>query len=266
MCRIEEDLQMPRKPLIGINTDFRTAVRTTPAFAYIAEGYYQNIIKAGGVPMLVPPQQDEESVHRVLDAVDGFLFIGGADLDPRNDGFMLHPSVRPLNPGREKSDRMLMAEIAERRMPVFGIGVGMQLINVQQGGNLFLHIKEDLPLAVPHLDVQDTNHRHTLDVVSDSLIGRVYGDGEIRVTSRHHMAIDEVAPGFRITARCPDGVIEAIESEMLDWFAIGTQFHPESEAASALDIRIFEEFVDAVRARSERLEGQPQSGSFQLVA
>lgn len=258
---------MTCKPLIGLNADFRAAARTTPAFAYIAEGYYRSIINAGGVPVLVPPQVDEESVCRVLDAVEGFLFIGGADLDPRNDGFMLHPSVRPLHPGRENSDRMLMAEIAERRMPVFGIGTGMQLINVQQGGNLFLNIKDDLPTAVPHFDVQDTNHRHTLDVVSGSLIGSVYGDGEIRVTSRHHMAIDEVAPGFRVTARCPDGVIEAIESEMLDWFAIGTQFHPESDAASALDIRIFEEFVDAVRARTTgSQQPQSESGDFQLVA
>ena len=256
---------MTRKPLVGINADVRAAVRTTPAFAYIAQGYYQNIIKAGGVPVLVPPQPDQESVTRLLDAVEGFLFIGGADLDPRNDGFMLHPSVRPMDAAREASDRMLMAEIAERRMPVFGIGTGMQLLNIQQGGNLFLHIKEDLPSAVPHYDVQDTNHRHTLDVESDSLIGSVYGDGEIRVTSRHHMAIDEVAPGFRVTARCPDGVIEAIESEMIDWFAIGTQFHPESEAASALDIRIFEEFVDAIRKQSEK-QSIEHSDALHLVA
>ncbi|MEM6365406.1 MAG: gamma-glutamyl-gamma-aminobutyrate hydrolase family protein, partial [Planctomycetota bacterium] len=218
---------MTCKPLIGLNADFRDAARTTPAFAYIAAGYFQSILNAGGVPILVPPQPDEPNVQRILDAVEGFMFIGASgDLDPRNDGFMLHPSVHPMHAEREACDRMLMAEIAERRMPVLGIGAGMQLINIQQGGNLFLDIKEDLPSAVPHFDVQDVNHRHTLDVESDSLIGRVYGDGEIRVTSRHHMAIDEVAPGFRVTARCPDGVIEAIESEMLDWFAIGTQFHP----------------------------------------
>jgi putative glutamine amidotransferase len=72
---------------------------------------------------------------------------------------------------------------------------------------------------------------------------RVYGDGEIRVNSMHHMAIDQVAPGFEVTARCPDGVVEAIESQMEDWLAIGTQFHPESTSASALDQRIFEEFL-----------------------
>lgn len=240
------------KPIIGMNIDYRNAVRSTPAYSYLASGYYQSIFAAGAVPVIVPPMDDRDSIHELLDRIDAFMLIGGADLDPRNDGFMLHPSVRPLDPVRETSDRLLMAEIAERRMPVLGIGTGMQLINVQQGGNLFLHIKEDLPSAVPHHDPQDPNHRHTLEVESDSLVGRVYGDGEIRVSSRHHMAIDEVAPGFRVTARCPDGVIEAIESEMMDWFAVGTQFHPECGAASALDIRIFEEFVEGVTAQIQQ--------------
>ena len=62
----------------------------------------------------------------------------------------------------------------------------------------------------------------------------------------HHMAVDDVAPGFEVTARCPDGVVEAIESTMPDWFAFGTQFHPEASTASALDMRIFEEFLAGV--------------------
>ncbi|MDG2222572.1 MAG: gamma-glutamyl-gamma-aminobutyrate hydrolase family protein [Rubripirellula sp.] len=243
---------MSNKPLIGMNADYRAAARSMPAYSYIAAGYFQSIHSAGGIPVIIPPMEDPDSIAQVLDQLNGFVLIGGADLDPRNDGFMLHPSVRPLDPVRETSDRLLMADIAERRLPLLSIGTGMQLMNVQQGGNLFLHIKEDLPNAVPHHDPQDANHRHTLDVESDSLVGRVYGDGEIRVSSRHHMAIDEVAPGFRVTAKCPDGVIEAIESEMMDWFAVGTQFHPECGAASALDIRIFEEFIEGVEHRIEQ--------------
>lgn len=243
---------MTSKPLIGINADYRSANRKTPAYAYLAAGYFESIKAAGGIPVVIPPQDDQEAIQAILDRIDGVVLIGGADLDPRRDGFMLHHSVQLLDPARETSDRMLMEEIAERRMPVFGIGTGMQLINVQQGGNLFLDIKEDIPGAVPHLDMQDLAHRHTLEVESESIVGRVYGDGEIRVTSRHHMAIDEVAPGFRVTARCPDGVIEAIESEMMDWFVMGTQFHPECPARSALDIRLFEEFVAAVCQHSSQ--------------
>jgi putative glutamine amidotransferase len=166
---------------------------------------------------------------------------------------MLHPAVRPMEPRRESFDRTLMQLVAERRLPVFGIGVGMQLLNVSQGGNLYLHLPEDLPQALPHKDLQDPAHRHGLELVPGSLMERVYGDGEIRVNSMHHMAVDEVAPGFRVTARCPDGVIEAIESQMDDWFALGTQFHPELDSASAIDVRIFEEFVDGTKERSRSL-------------
>jgi len=234
------------KPVIGVNADFRAAKGDSPAFSYVAAGYYDAILKAGGIPVILPPYDDESEIEQILDVLDGVLLVGGADLDPRRDGWMLHPTVRILNPRREVFDRCLVRKVAERRMPVFGIGAGMQLINVSQGGNLFLHIPEDMPGALPHMDPLDNAHRHTLELAKGSIMDRVYGDGELRVNSMHHMAVDEVAPGFAVTARCPDGVVEAIESTMTDWFAMGTQFHPEASTASALDVRIFEEFLAGV--------------------
>ncbi len=236
-----------KKPVIAINADYRGATHNQAPFSYLASGYYDQISKAGGVPIILPPMKSE-SILQILDHVDGCMLIGGCDLDPRNDGFMLHSTTRPMDVRREEFDRRLALEIVERRLPVLAIGVGMQLLNCVCGGNLLLHIPEDRPNALPHNDPLDRFHRHSLVIESDSLIGRVYGEGEIRVTSRHHMAIDELAPGFRVTARCQDGIIEAIESEMVDWFAVGTQFHPECNEASALDIRIFEEFIEAIQA------------------
>jgi putative glutamine amidotransferase len=241
----DKDFQMAR-PIIGINADFRRGAHNQPAVSFLAAGYFESISKAGGLPVVLPPSLDEEAVGQILDKLDGCLLIGGGDLDPRNDGFMLHANTKPMEAYRERFDRRLVAEIVERRLPVLAIGAGMQLLNCICGGNLYLHIPDDVPGALPHRDSQDPQHRHSLAIASDSLIGRVYGEGEIRVTSRHHMAIDEVAPGFRVTARCQDGVIEAIESEMVDWFAVGTQFHPECNEASALDVRIFEEFIEAI--------------------
>lgn len=236
---------MRTKPLIGLNADYRAAKKDAPAFCYVSAGYFDCISQAGGIPIVLPPIGDEAALRRTLDLLDGMVLVGGGDLDPRRDGFMLHPTVRPLDSRREDFDRLLIQMIADRQMPVFGIGVGMQLLNVSQGGNLFLHIPEDMPKALPHKDPLDPAHRHGLEVAPDSLMERVYGDGEIRVNSFHHMAVDEVAPGFRVTARCPDGVIEAIESTT-DWFAMGTQFHPEGDTASALDMRIFEEFISGI--------------------
>jgi putative glutamine amidotransferase len=237
---------MSTKPLIGVNVDYRSARKDSSAYCFLHAGYCESLIRAGAVPLLIPPLDDEDDLTRVLDMLAGVLFIGGADLDCRRDGYMLHPSMRLLDPRREDFDRRLMRLVGERRMPTMGVGCGMQLLNVSQGGTLFLHIPEDLPRALPHVDAMDPNHRHALEITVGSIMERVYGEGEIRVNSMHHMAIDDVASGFSVTARCPDGVVEAIESTRDDWFAFGTQFHPESESASALDLRIFEEFLAGI--------------------
>jgi putative glutamine amidotransferase len=237
---------MAKKPLIGLNADYRSSRKDSPAFSFLAAGYYNCLIKAGAIPVIIPPLVEEDDINRVLDHLEGVVLCGGADLDPRHDGYMIHPSMRLLDARRETFDRVLIELLAQRRMPTMGIGCGMQLLNISQGGNLFYHIPEDVHRALPHLDPMDPNHRHALVVEKGSLMERVYGEGEIRVNSMHHMAIDEVANGFAVTARCPDGVIEAIESVRNDWFAFGTQFHPESDSASALDLRIFEEFIAGI--------------------
>jgi len=245
---------MNLRPLIGLNCDFRATNQGTPAYCYLAAGYFDSIANAGGIPVLVPPTSDPASLEQLLDRLDGFVLVGGGDLDPRNDGYMLHSSVRPMEARREEFDRRLAQEIANRQMSMMAIGVGLQLINVIKGGNLFYHLPIDMPSAIPHKDPHDPNHRHSLVVESNSILGRVYGEGEIRVNSRHHMAIDRLADSFRVTARCQDGVIEGIESNSDDWLVVGCQFHPESSAASALDIRIFEEFIEGIQAKTGQLQ------------
>jgi putative glutamine amidotransferase len=237
---------MSVKPMIGVNVDFRASRKDSPSFCFLHSGYCDSLQKAGAIPIMISPTEDEADIERVLNMLDGIVFIGGADLDCRRDGYMLHPSMRLMDPRREDFDRRLMDMVAARRMPVMGVGAGMQLLNVSQGGTLFLHIPEDMPKAIPHFDAMDPNHRHALEIEMGTVMERVYGEGEIRVNSSHHMSVDDVAPGFMVTARCPDGVVEAIESTIDGWFAVGTQFHPESESASALDLGIFEQFVAGI--------------------
>ena len=245
---------MNRKPLIGINMDYRAARKDGPAMSYLCAGYHDAIVKAGGVPVIIPILENDEDMARVLDLLDGVMMVGGADLDPRRDGFMLHPSVRTMDARRETFDRKLIRMVADRRLPFYGVGVGMQLLNVSQGGNLFLHIPEDMPKSLPHKDPIDVNQRHALEVIKGTIMERVYGEGEIRVNSMHHMGCDEIAPGFTVSARCPDGVVEAIESIRPDWFAFGTQFHPEADSATALDLRIVEEFIWGITGEAPAIE------------
>ncbi len=244
---------MPRKPLIGINMDYRAAQKGIPALSVLYAGYYDSLLQAGALPVAIPPFPEDKdldaNLEQILSLLDGVVMVGGSDLDPRRDGFMLHPSVKLLDERRETFDRFLIEKITEHRIPLLAIGTGMQLLNVSQGGTLFLHIPEDLPKALPHRDVMEPFHRHALIVEKGSLLERVYGDNDVRVNSLHHMAVDDVAPGFLATAHCPDGVVEAIESLHRDWFALGLQFHPEHPSATVLDKQIFCEFTQEIVAR-----------------
>jgi putative glutamine amidotransferase len=130
----------------------------------------------------------------------------------------------------------------------------MQTLNVVCGGNLFYHIPIDIPDAICHFDPNDVLYRHGVLISHDSHIGRACGDGEILVNSRHHMAIDKVAKYFRVSARSQDGIVEAIESIDPDWFAIGTQFHPETEPANSSVLRIFKTFIDYAVIHSKRFD------------
>lgn len=241
-----------QKPLVAINADFKAVGRreASPSISYLFSGYYDKVMKAGGLPIVIPPYGDGADMDRILDMVDGVIMVGGADLNPINDGFEGHPLIHPMHQRREMFDRTLIRKVYERRLPFFGIGSGMQLLNVSQGGTLFLHIPEDLTTALPHADPDDPNHRHALLVEPGSLFDRVYGDNAIMVNSMHHMAVDDVAEGFLATAKCPDSVIEGIESIRDDWFAFGTQFHPEAPSATEIDLRIFGEFISGIVKRS----------------
>lgn len=244
---------MRRKPLIGLNMDFGK-VESKGYVAELPAGYFDCLIRAQAVPVAIPPLVHRRDIEQALDAVDGFVLIGGDDLDPLRDGCYHHPTTRVMHPRREDFDRLLVKLIAERHMPVLGIGAGMQLLNVSQGGTLSLNIRDDFSNAMDHRDPHDPYHRHGLVVTPKTFAKRVYGDGEIRVASRHHMAVLDLAPVFKVSAVAPDGIIEVIESQDPDWFAIGVQYHPECEAASALDLRVFEEFVAEVVRRQSAMQ------------
>ena len=228
------------KPLIGMNMGMLRGV------SYIPTNYADSIAQYGGVPVLLPPTNNEGDIERTLSLLDGIVFIGGRDLDPRNDGYLPHPSQKLLDPAREVFDRKLMWYAASIDMPTLGIGCGMQLLNLSQGGTLSFHIPEDFPNAIPHWDDTDVNHGHILCVQDgDSIMSQVYGKIDCpRVTSQHHMAVDDVAEGFRVTAKSPDGIVEAIESTT-SWLAVGVQFHPE--AGNLLDKLIFEVFITRIQ-------------------
>jgi putative glutamine amidotransferase len=136
---------------------------------------------------------------------------------------------------------------------MLGIGLGLQQINVALGGSLFLHLPTDLPRAMPHRESGGGPHRHAVLLEASSRLEEIYGGGEIRVNSNHHQAVRQPGKGLRVAALAPDGVIEAVEAVDPTWFCVGVQWHPESETASALDMQLFECFVQACLRQAEPL-------------
>src|SRR5688572_888506 len=108
---------MRKKPRIALNADYRPASKDGPAYTFLAAGYYNALIHCGAIPIILPPLVDDRDIEQALDAVQGIVLVGGADLDPQNDGYMRHPAVRPQDARRERFDRRLVDIVAKRRMP-----------------------------------------------------------------------------------------------------------------------------------------------------
>src|SRR5438552_16693735 len=136
------------RPFIGINTDFVAAGKTAPAQARVDAGYFDAVVAAGGMPLLLPPIAKDVDLDALLDRVDGFVLTGGLDMDPRRCSQPTNASVQPMAERREASDRALLRRLMQRRMPLLAIGLGMQQLNVASGGSLFLNLPEDLPRAI----------------------------------------------------------------------------------------------------------------------
>jgi putative glutamine amidotransferase len=234
------------RPLIGLNADFIPQNKHTQAHARLNAGYFDAVVAAGGLPVILPPLGKESEINAFLDRVDGFILTGGLDLDPRRTGGAGHASVQPMAERREESDRVLVRALVRREIPVLGIGVGMQQLNAAFGGSLILHLPEELPRALPHYDPSCSGpHRHAVLLEANTRLDEIYGGGEIRVNSAHHQAVRQPGAKLRVGALAPDGVIEAIESTDANWFCVGVQWHPESDTASALDMQLFECFIQA---------------------
>ena len=247
------------KPLIGINADFRARRKEVTPLTWINTGYYDSVTACGGVPVVIPPLADDEDLKQVLSQLDGIVLTGCTlDLDPIRLGMEKHPSTRPMPSRREDFDRRLAKLAFELKIPVLAVGAGMQTLNVVCGGNLIQCIPEEIPKALHHRDAVEDNLRHIIDIVPGTRMDAIYGPGEIRVNSQHHMAIGQLAAPFMVSASCPDGVIEAYESTDETWFCVGVQWHPENDSASALDMQVFEHFMEACREPEPAILQMPQ--------
>lgn len=234
------------RPIVGITSyaeEARWGVWELPA-ALIPLSYVRAVERAGGRPLLVPPSV--EGVEETLDALDGLILSGGADLDPASYGAERHPQTDGTRPERDSAELALLEGALARDMPVLAVCRGSQVLNIARGGDLVQH----LPEVVGH-----EGHKHTpgvfadhgVDVLPGTRLHEVVGE-HAPVKSHHHQGYGRLGEGLREAARAEDGTVEAIEDPSRR-FALGVLWHPEEEEDAALFKALVEE---AQRHREER--------------
>lgn len=216
------------KPLIGItgNYDKETCM--------LAEGYYQSVLKAGGIPVIIPPRIIEGGAETpnaieasLLDRLDGIIFSGGGDPNPLLFGEEPIKELHSITPERDVQELLLVRYAYDRQIPMLGICKGIQMINAALGGTLYQDIHSQMDgTRIKHSQDQDRRFpSHTVKIEEDSILHRLFGE-ELAVNSFHHQACKSAAPCLKVTATAPDGVIEAVESNEFKSI-LGVQWHPE---------------------------------------
>jgi putative glutamine amidotransferase len=219
------------RPVVGITSyaeEARWGVWEQPA-ALVPLAYVRAVEKAGGRPLIIPPCP--EGVDETLDALDGLILSGGADLDPECYGAEAHPETNGTRPERDSAELALLEGALARDMPVLAICRGSQVFNVARGGDLVQH----LPEVVGHED-----HKHTPGVFADHSVEILPGTRlhdvvgqDAPVKSHHHQGYGRLGEGLREAARADDGTVEAIEDPSRR-FAVGVLWHPEEGEDAAL--------------------------------
>jgi putative glutamine amidotransferase len=243
-----------RRPLIGVTTsEVRAAERVTPMPEGEPRGremalgltYLKGIEAAGGLPVVMPPLE-EEAIEPLLDRLDGICLSGGPDLDPIAYDADPHPELGPTEPDLDRFELAVARRADAREMPILAICRGTQALNIVRGGILHQHLP-DLSDEIGHRQTTPGDQTsHAVAVESESRLAAALGGNEIDVNSFHHQAIDRLGDGLVVSARASDGTIEAVEDPSRN-FLIGVQWHAETLVHRPQEAELFRRFVDACR-------------------
>lgn len=218
-----------RKPVIGITANY------SGGDASLRDRYYKQVVKAGGVPVIIPPVDDDDTIINTLDRIDGLLLTGGGDFNPLWDGEEPLPQLHSINKERDLPELLTVRLAFNRQIPMLGICRGIQTLALALGG----HVRQDLDATETAKDVHRIKHSqdadreeptHSVKLSEGSMIASIYPDesseGTLYVNSFHHQAVATPGPHLRVSAFAPDGVVEAVESTEHKSI-LGVQWHPE---------------------------------------
>ena len=208
-----------RQPVIGITGNYEDLT------CKLGQGYYQSVVAAGGVPVIIPPVADTDTIVNTLSRIDGLILSGGGDFNPLWTGE--EPSVKlgGINKERDLPELLITRLAYNRQIPMLGICRGIQTLAIALGGEVDQDISDKG--TVKHSQNADRSEpTHSVTIAPDSILAQLYNDERIAVNSFHHQAVKAAGNQFRVVAKAADGIIEAIESTEFKSI-LGVQWHPE---------------------------------------
>lgn len=220
-----------RRPWIGITPGFRSDKDRIQ----INKGYTDAVIKAGGMPVLLPLTGEEELLSEILESCDGLLLSGGPDVDARYFGEVNYSFTGPINPYRDAQELYLAKRAVELDKPVLGICRGVQVLNIALGGTIYQDIhsqakgdfQEKAGALIRHSqDAPGWYPIHEVILEEGSKLQQCFGVPRLGVNSYHHQAVRDLGEGLVATSHSPDGIIESVEHKYCR-FVMGVQWHPE---------------------------------------
>ncbi|MBR5298044.1 MAG: gamma-glutamyl-gamma-aminobutyrate hydrolase family protein [Parabacteroides sp.] len=245
----EVDLFIPAKgnqqpPRIGISSNRKEGL------SCIADTYVQAVLKAGGVPVLIPVITDIEALTSIIEGIDGLIMSGGGDINPLYLQEEPIPSLQDVDTYRDEYDLILIRLAANRQVPMMGICRGHQMINVAFGGSIYQDIHtQHTNTPIKHSQTLPREQAsHSIAVSQPSKLSTLLNDEKtIFVNSFHHQAIQEPASEFISTAIAVDGINEAMEHIEKEIFSV--QWHPEAMAANDDEqmLKLFKYHIEMAR-------------------
>lgn len=229
------------KPLIGITT----AYDEKDGYYFLHRAHADAIIKAGGLPVLLPYSEARDR-ERLVEQLDGLYLTGGNDIDPHRFKEEPHPRLGKVEVLRDRFEFALVETFIAKKKPILGVCRGSQVINVALGGTMY----QDLPSQKETALLQHRQTRplqfpsHYVYIKEDSLLFNIVKERSLLVNSNHHQANWQVGEGLLASAKSEDGVIEAVEKEA-EPFILGVQWHPEQllREKDGASLRIYRYFV-----------------------
>jgi len=234
---------MQKRPRIGITMRIE---HTTDRF-YLARHYSEAIEAAGGAPLHISLIPNSDYVDSIVEGLDGILLPGSdSDVDPLRYGQQPHPELGTVQTIKDETDLLVIEAAEHRRIPLFAICFGMQILNVSRGGSLIQDIRSQVPEAIKHEQGPPRDRpSHRIKLQENTRLSQIAGNLDAVVNSHHHQAIEAIGADLIATAWTTDGVIEAIEDPRPDRFVLAVQWHPElGWQKDGLSQRLFQTFIN----------------------